>query len=352
MSVPALTTYAALRDKVRQTLLLGQQKIEQARVQTYWQTGLHIHEHILCHKERAEYGKEVILRLAEDLEVGDELLYRCLRFAESFPISSARRKLSWAHYRALMRVGDEKKRLELENRAAKDGWVSRDLEIKIRNLNWESRAVASSGKPPSLLAVPASGPFYTYPIIRPESIHKEVPGLALDNGFSMTTDLQDRFPSCRYPEGTIVTSVKRSKGKYSLSVARCALSALYTYKAYVKKVIDGDTLKVSFDAGFGEKRGETIRLRGIDCPEINTPEGMAAKRFVERELAPCEFITVKSTRSSRKEKWGRYLGDVFYIPARSLKASAMQSAVSSPQSDMIYLNNLLLEKGHAVRVRD
>ena len=39
----------------------------------------------------------------------------------------------------------------------------------------------------------------------------------------------------------------------------------------------------------------------------------------------------------RKEKWGRYLGDIFYI---------------NKAGKQVYLNNLLLEKGHAVRVRD
>jgi len=39
---------------------------------------------------------------------------------------------------------------------------------------------------------------------------------------------------------------------------------------------------------------------------------------------------------SRKEKWGRYLGDVFY---------------TDKTGKQVYLNNLLLEKGMAVKVR-
>ncbi|MFH0986120.1 MAG: hypothetical protein V1882_11435 [Candidatus Omnitrophota bacterium] len=65
---------------------------------------------------------------------------------------------------------------------------------------------------------------------------------------------------------------------------------------------------------------------------------------------------MKSTQT-RREKWGRYLGDVFYIPARSLKASAGGTGAIGHEcvnkaGKQTYLNNLLLEKGYAVRVRD
>ena len=137
----------------------------------------------------------------------------------------------------------------------------------------------------------------------------------------------------------------------NVCVARSPLSALlYTYKAFVKKVIDGDTLKVELDIGFGDWHGETIRLKGIDCPEINKPEGKRAKAFVEEQLEGCEFIIIKSIQT-RKEKWGRYLGDIFIPDHRRQTVDHRQSAVSSPKSDLIYLNNLLLEKGHAVKVR-
>ena len=152
-------------------------------------------------------------------------------------------------------------------------------------------------------------------------------------------------------------------------------------------------LRVVVDLGFDTTTRQYIRLKGIDCPELEKDsatkkadpslnrttirggEGQAAKRFVENALQGLEFVTVKTSRS---DKYDRYLADVF-LPARSLKASAvptaldknkirvgaggtgatgheyigkrLQSAVSSPQSNLIYLNNLLLENGHAVRVR-
>ncbi|MFA5167406.1 MAG: DUF1016 N-terminal domain-containing protein [Candidatus Omnitrophota bacterium] len=347
-----VTSYAALRKKVEETLLLGRQRIEAAKVRAYWDTGNFINQHIQANGGRAEYGKKIVGQLAEDIKLHSSVLQRCSQFAEMFPdfrIVAARRQLTWAHYRVLLTVPDEEKRLELMDRAENEKWVSRDLEIEVRNLNWEIREEASKGKPPLLLPVPALGPFYTYQVIAPETVHSSSRQLLLDLGFSARLEME-LFPGVRFPAGTILESRRRDENEKSAprhapiargnSIFKLVKSkknedALYTYKAFVQRFIDADTFHVEFRLGFGQLREETIRLKGIDCPEMNTPEGRAAKRFVERELAHCESIILKSTRT-RKEKWGRYLGDVFYI---------------DKTGKQVYLNNLLLEKGHAVRVR-
>jgi endonuclease YncB( thermonuclease family) len=374
MKYPAIPGYAALREKIRRTLVLGQQKIEEAKVQTYWQTGRLINEYLRkSENPNQEHGKKIVADLAKDFEFGEKVFYRCMRFAEAFTTFPTWRKLFWGHYRALIAVPDEKKRLALAEQASKGEWTCRDLEIEIRNLLWDERIAKTDGKMPSLLPVPVPGPFYTYQAIRPETIHSRSNELLIDLGFSTVLEL-NRVSSGKFAPDTIVTSAKDSKGEYSLSAARCALNELYTYQAFVERVVDGDTLKVEIDLGFNIRIRQTIRLRAIDCPEMDSPdelsktrravlgavsgkrtpsaakkadpslnqrtiqggEGQAAKRFVERELAHCDFITVKSTQT-RKEKWGRYLGDVFY---------------ANKEGRLTYLNNLLLEKGRAVRVRN
>ena len=96
-------------------------------------------------------------------------------------------------------------------------------------------------------------------------------------------------------------------------------------------------------------------MRGIDCPEINTPEGQAAKKFVESALKAAVSITVCS---SKNDKYDRYDADVFFLPARSLKASAGGTCATEHKCNddksgrEILLNNLLLEKGHAVRMEE
>ena len=108
---------------------------------------------------------------------------------------------------------------------------------------------------------------------------------------------------------------------------------LYTYKAYLEKVIDADTYWVALDTGLRGIGHQKLRLQGIDCPEINTPEGKAAKKFVEKLLKDVPCLTVLSHKN---DKYDRYEADVFF---------------NDKNGKQIYLNNLLLEKGRAVRLR-
>jgi len=343
MKALTVATYAALRKKVEEVLLLGQQRIQEAKVQTYWNTGRYINEHLQASGARTAYGEKVIRRLADDVKLHYSVLQKCSQFAEKFPdlkIVSARRQLSWTHYRALITVPDEGKRLALADEAAKGEWPSRDLEIKVRNLLWDKRVQAFDGKPPSLLPVPQPGPFFTYRILDPKTIQPKEEGLLLiDLGFSSYRDL-DAVTSRIFKPLDIIESVKTGDDAYTLKPFLSPNSqlkpqdSLYTYSATIEKVVDGDTLRVVVDLGFNVRTRQYIRLKGIDCPEMDTSEGKSAKRFVENALAGLGSISLKTVKS---DKYDRYLGDVFY---------------SDKAGNQVYLNNLLLEKSRAVRVRE
>ena len=72
----------------------------------YWQIGRRIRIDVLK-EERADYGKQVLLLLAEKLTCqfgrgwSENQLRHCLRFAETFEdekiLSALRRELSWTH---------------------------------------------------------------------------------------------------------------------------------------------------------------------------------------------------------------------------------------------------------------
>ena len=46
MPTHAIAAYETLRRKVKETLLLGQERIEQEKVRTYWETGRLINEYL------------------------------------------------------------------------------------------------------------------------------------------------------------------------------------------------------------------------------------------------------------------------------------------------------------------
>ena len=89
---------------------------------------------------------------------------------------------------------------------------------------------------------------------------------------------------------------------------------MHTYKCTILKVIDGDTVDVDIDLGFGVwMRKERIRILGIDTPESRTRDlaekvyGNLAKNFVK------DYLPVGSTQTLQTEKdgtgkFGRILG--------------------------------------------
>ena len=94
---------------------------------------------------------------------------------------------------------------------------------------------------------------------------------------------------------------------------------MYTYRAQVVRVIDGDTIDFDIDLGFSTwVHKQRIRLYGIDAPEVKkykgvTDEekarGLALKATLEQMLHPGKLVTLE-THADKKGKFGRYLGVV------------------------------------------
>jgi micrococcal nuclease len=91
---------------------------------------------------------------------------------------------------------------------------------------------------------------------------------------------------------------------------------MYEYRCEVVKVIDGDTVDVDIDLGFGVwLKDERVRLYGIDTPESKTRDleekkyGLLAKKFVQTFLEGKKVKLVTREYDS-KGKFGRILGDL------------------------------------------
>lgn len=91
---------------------------------------------------------------------------------------------------------------------------------------------------------------------------------------------------------------------------------MYTYRAKLKRVVDGDTIDVYIDLGFDIHYFSRVRLAGINAPESRTRNleekkaGLAAKEYVEQwfDKLGNEFI-IKTTKEE-KGKYGRVLGTI------------------------------------------
>lgn len=83
---------------------------------------------------------------------------------------------------------------------------------------------------------------------------------------------------------------------------------LHWYAAKLIRVVDGDTVKLSVDVGFGFQFENTFRLAEINCPELPTVEGIAAKDYAQAWFTQRGGVCV--IRSVKLDKFGRYLAHV------------------------------------------
>lgn len=67
------------------------QAVDNLKVQIYWQIGERIVREELAHKERANYGKRVIVQLAIDLKISKRLIFEIVQFFRAYPIVHALR---------------------------------------------------------------------------------------------------------------------------------------------------------------------------------------------------------------------------------------------------------------------
>ena len=93
---------------------------------------------------------------------------------------------------------------------------------------------------------------------------------------------------------------------------------MWTYRAKVIRVIDGDTVDVDIDLGFGIwQKNERVRIMGIDTPESRTRNkiekkfGLAAKAKLKTLLGKDTVLrtTINKKGVDMKGKFGRVLGD-------------------------------------------
>ena len=118
----------------------------------------------------------------------------------------------------------------------------------------------------------------------------------------------------------------------------------YVYRAKILRIIDGDTVDIDLDLGFGVIYAkQRVRLLGIDTPESRTRDktekfyGNLAKDFLKSILHVGEVYSLQTTLD--KGKFGRILGD-FLVDD--------DTKVETPE---VSVNQMMLDNHHAVAYR-
>lgn len=100
--------------------------------------------------------------------------------------------------------------------------------------------------------------------------------------------------------------------------------SLYVYRATLLRVVDGDSLHLRISLGLDVYLDAAIRLAGVNTPEMNSTDPVArakaqeAKAFVIAYLPTEPNALTLKTFKDRREKYGRYLGEV--APAEAVQS--------------------------------
>ena len=104
---------------------------------------------------------------------------------------------------------------------------------------------------------------------------------------------------------------------------------MYEYKCKVTRVVDGDTVDIDIDLGFGVwLHKERVRIYGIDTPESRTRDkiekrfGLLAKEFV-KQFVKGSSVILRTQKYDAKGKFGRILGDII-VDDKSLSETMIQ----------------------------
>ncbi len=124
-----------------------------AMVEAYWQIGKRIVEQEQSGEKRAQYGREILQRLSEELGKGfSERTLRDIRkcyltFPDWKDLAHACAKLEWSHIRAVTKVNDTNARKYYLKEAAVQNWNVKTLERNINTLYYQ-RLLSSQDKKP------------------------------------------------------------------------------------------------------------------------------------------------------------------------------------------------------------
>lgn len=206
--------------------------------------------------------------------------------------------------------------------------LAKDLDVDLRTLQ---RSVVFFGEyddaPPEGLTWAHYRELLTLSDLDEREYYEE---LALSEGLS-----RDRLRMAI--ESDVYSLKTKSKRKASL---RRPSNARYVYETSLLRIIDGDTLLLGIDVGFGIVKEQRVRLAGVNAFSTESTKGRAATQFVAERLAVADRIVVQTRRA---DLYGRFLAHVFY--------STRKLSFLKTFSEGHHLNQQLLDEKLAMLMR-
>ncbi len=153
MNKPVRQDYSKLLNNIGELLAQGRktamQAVNKILVKTYWKIGKHIVEYEQQGTEKAEYGSQLLNRLARDLKqrygkgFSKSNIYMMRQFYLKYPkFQTLSGKLNWSIYCELLSVSDDLARSFYEQQCIRENWSVRELKRQINSSLFERVALS------------------------------------------------------------------------------------------------------------------------------------------------------------------------------------------------------------------
>lgn len=293
MSKNLTNSYQKLVAEIQNLLNTAKENIARQKIEMAWNIGALIEENLGLNRSE-NYSKQIFQNLASDCEIEISNLYKMHAFFKAYAIlPSASEAITWSHYQILSTITNEEKRQSLENLIEQEELPV--IALKKRVSKAKKLEKTQSKEEVEILEF-KRGRLFSYKVALIEGER------FLDLGFNIFKDFDGNFA-----EDELIESVKIGE-KFSFQKSTIKKEQLHTYKARLEKVVDGDTIRVFLDLGFGVTHREILRLAQIDAPEIATTEGKFAQKKLSEILQNQKDLIIKSNKT---DIYGRYIADVF-----------------------------------------
>ena len=357
-----------VQKQIKQTQDQIVKSVTRQKVVMAWNLGKIIDTH-LSRSATSGYGEQLLKQLTNDVSISKTVLYEMRNFYKTYhELPKDDDRLNWGHYRKLIGIKKVDERKYLEDLTRQNGWDNDQLHEEVKksqnteeenpktkNGNGKFAKKDASGNviqknPTNKKLRPERGHLFSYPLIKLEDTGKTY----IDCGFNFFREVEEGLTnSVKKSAAVDVTKIdSKQKGKissnYELKKSETHPRKFNTYKAFIERVVDGDTIRFTIDLGFKSFYKEIIRLKGVNAPESNTDEGKKSSKFLTNLLKNVPFVVIKTIKI---DIYGRYVADVF-LPknntkpqAKSVKKPATGIDPQQVANEGIYLNQLLLDKG-------
>jgi endonuclease YncB( thermonuclease family) len=100
------------------------------------------------------------------------------------------------------------------------------------------------------------------------------------------------------------------------------MERIHVYNGFVDRVVDGDTIDITINQGFGNTKTTRLRFLDLDTAEKNSSNALEKMHGIEateflRELIESKHVFVRTVKKSRSDiedktgKYGRYLAYIY-----------------------------------------